>query len=232
MIYSTTDRLKLICSPKPIDVFKLAKKARGATRGRLGKDPGTFILRDWNAEDLDFHTYRSLGDLGKEDLELGTEGLRFSGHAELRGEIALWSSAPLLEDPASEPVPTTFLKEAGITPIAFLSGEDWHFQLIGLMGATGIAGLSADPWVIQLTGEQWQDKEVWPLAWNGSCLWVPGKPLQNGRIAITNIAKGDNSHTSKIGEDIRISLFVMSGQNVNLEGLEGPELSQALQQLI
>ncbi len=228
MVYSSTDRLKLICSKEPIDIFKLVRKARGATRGRLGKNPGSFTLRDWNAENLNFHTYRSLSYLSSTNLDLAVEGLRFSGHPEVRGEVSLWSSAPLLKSPGSDPVPTEFLQEAGITPVAFLEGADWHYQLIGLNALTGFENISGQPLELQLTTEKWAKKQLWPLAWNGEKLWICGKPIAGGRIAITHISPGLSFHPEQ-GAQLKICLFELSGQNVNLEGLEAPELAPILQ---
>ncbi len=240
--YSTSDRMKLICSANPIDVFKLVREPLPATRGRLGKDPGELVLREWNAENFDIHTYRSLGSMGSNELNLPSERLVFGGHPSFRAEVSLWSSSPQIVSPGSDPAPTEFLKEAGIDPISFLSGPAWHYQLIGLRNIEGIENLAHDPRVLDLLHSTTADsrhsvepnasnRRFWPLAWNGKHLWVAGKPIGNRKVAFTNFHSETASLVPDGDVEIRCCLFEISDQNVNLEGLEGSELATELQKL-
>lgn len=240
--YSTSDRMKLICSVNPIDVFRLVREPLPATRGRLGKDPGKLVLREWNAENFDFHTYRSLGMIGPRDLNLASERLVFPGHSSFRAEVSLWSSAPQIVSPGSDPAPTEFLKEAGIAPVSFLAGSVWHYQLIGLKNIEGSDDLLHDPLILKLPASKSEDsgdamdhnatsKNIWPLAWNGKHLWIAGKPIGDGKVALTNVHPQTSPIVSEGDLEIRFCLFEISDQNVNLEGLEGSELATELQKL-
>ena len=73
-----------------------------------------------------------------------------------------------------------------------------------------------------------QEKELWPLAWNGKQLWVAGKPQGPGAVSLTNLLSEGISYHHEDALEVRIAFFEISGQNVNLEGLEGHQLAPLL----
>ena len=223
--YSDCGRMKLLASEFPIDVFRLVSKKLGTTRGRH-KEYNEFELREWNAENLNFHTYQKLGELGDADLNLEEEGITFQGHSSLRAEVSLWSGAPLMIGPGNDPVPAEFLRDAGVPPLSFLPEPRSHFQLLGLTDIKGFEDLKDSPLVFSFA--KLSDKEIWPLAWNGKQLWVAGKPEGKGSVALTDLLPDGVSYHYGGEPELRIAFFEISGQNVNLESLEGHQLAPIL----
>jgi|GEM_PF-5414279 len=228
--YSFADRLKLLCSPFPIDAFQLVQAAVPAEVYRSADLYGTLDLKSWNAIDFNLNTALPLGEKTGEHRLLAGGNLILDFPPGLAADVQLWSSSPLHDGPASAPLPTDFLRNCGLKSISFLPGDQAHYQLIGLHFKQ-IPDLEAIPVSITLQMGQGSRKRLWPLAWNGNELFVAGRPEGDGKVLLTHLRDGGPSWRAGGGKDFKICLFEISDQTLNLEGMAGPELADTLHQL-
>ncbi len=191
------ESLRLLVSHQPVDIFNVLDPAQPVRDFRSGPSE-VLPLPAWTFPDFQVFTTRR-HPLAGTSVDLA-EGLKLESGQALGGTYAWRTSLPYTASVDQAETPARILREQGIEPLAFLTGEHWHFQVLELAGTGEWKG-------IQLNfGDE--EGELAALIWEGEEIRLEKEMVSGEGNAILKL--GDLSPA--LGRDsVTISFFKLQG---------------------
>lgn len=225
---SATNHFKLLVSRQEIDLGNLVQEGIHPPKEVTRSASGSFSLRKWTARTFAFHSLRIAGQVGPAPLHFTDGALHISPHPTFSSSVNFSSGLP---DLGACP-PSRFLHDFGHPPIQWFEDKLGHFHVLEFANLSNPADLKVASLEIRVHSKL-SIGTVWPLAWDGKQLYVPGKfDRWEGNEAIIQI-----THLKPIPTQgkwtggrpsVQICLFKIPSNAVDFEGMDSRALESAL----